>query len=430
MPNNVAALVLSVVFVSVACADDMLQLTNISLRPAPPVVLFVGYSGSLPPAATSYNLSSDWKAEWQSSQKGPPTIVSVDHVEVDTANKIFALHVSGNLPQVSDMRTLFWTVLFVSDQVPFTTVTFSPTPKTAAKSCTDTTTSKPYLCPPGPTDTPDLSFTGSFTAAGGTNPLYQFEVKSGVILPRIPKIPFDPALNMQVEINQNATPPIHRTRFDPDSITAGFALTNVINKNFGPLEGFRFQAQLPEGEFSRNDPSSNIIAAGLATLDFKPVQPQGTSLYFTLRPFLGVEAGRNLNRPRAVQGIPVDLSHYRAIVRGYTGADVKFAIASADRKSDTFSITGTYRARIPAFDEPFLETLHQVTTFALTTKVRHWVESDVSYTITTWKYLSVTATYQYGELPPFFSFVDHKVAIGLKVQAVQTTKPHGTGLVH
>ena len=229
---------------------------------------------------------------------------------------------------------------------------------------------------------------------------------------------------------------MHRTRFDPDSISAGFAVTDLVTFDHDNpilkkplLRGMRFQAQLPEGEFSRIDPSSSIIASGLATFDFRPWHPAShSSLYGTLYPFLGMEAGRNLNRPRVVEMIPVDLSHYQGIVRGYMGVDATLAMASASRQSNIFAITGTYRVRIPAIDEPFFETLHQVTTVSLTTKARHWIEADLSYTLPSWKYLALSGQYQYGELPPFFPFVNHKFTIGFTIQAVQSKAP-GSKLV-
>jgi hypothetical protein len=184
----------------------------------------------------------------------------------------------------------------------------------------------------------------------------------------------------------------------------------------------RFQFQLPSGEFSRNDPSSNIITSGLATFDLKPWKPTKRT-FGTLYPFAGFEIGRNLTRPDVINGIPVNLTHDRGIVRGLAGADALFALVDPkDVTTNLFSITGTYRLRLPTLDEPFIDTLHQVTSIRNTTKARHWVEADVTYTIPAWKYLSFTATYQYGDLPPIFTFVDHKVTIGVKLQAVQTTK--------
>jgi hypothetical protein len=120
---------------------------------------------------------------------------------------------------------------------------------------------------------------------------------------------------------------------------------------------------------------------------------------------------------------PVDLGNYNAILRGVVGSDVVFAVASADRSADVFSITGTYRLRLLAFDEPFVETVHQVTTVSLTTKPRNWVQANVNYAPWRFKYLSLNAKYEYGELPPLFTLVNHQFSLGFTLQAVQSGKP-------
>jgi hypothetical protein len=403
-----------------ATAADNFKLTGLAPGRPKPDIITVFYSGSLPAPQSDYNLPSAWRVEWQVDEKPlPPTQMHIDSVAVDSTFKSFLLHVSGNLPSPSDKNKVVWTVLLLSESIPYTVLNYPASSTTQGSD-------EHFLRPVQDKETPDLSLTGGFTAAGGSNPLYQLEAKGGLMF--LPNSSLHPAINLQVEINQNPSPPIHRTTFDPDSISASFALTRYQNFKKGPFVGTRFQAELPEGEFSRTDPSSNIIASGIATLDFKPWQPSH-SAYVTLYPFFGMELGRNLNRPSVVEMIPVNLSNYRGIVRGFMGADAKFGVASADRKSDVFSITGTYRVRIPAYDEPFLETLHQVTTFAMTTKARHWIEADLSYTIPSWKYLAISAMYQYGELPPFFEFVHHKFTFGLKLQASQGTKATGTKLV-
>jgi hypothetical protein len=89
---------------------------------------------------------------------------------------------------------------------------------------------------------------------------------------------------------------------------------------------------------------------------------------------------------------------------------------------NTFSLTGSYRVRLPAFEEPEVRTLHQVTTVDLTTKARHWVEADANYAPWSFKFLAITAKYQYGELPPLFKLVDHCFTLGLTLQASQPHK--------
>jgi hypothetical protein len=145
--------------------------------------------------------------------------------------------------------------------------------------------------------------------------------------------------------------------------------------------------------------------------------------YYFLYPTLGLEVGKNLNRPSTLAGTPVDLSHFNAIVRGLLGADAGFARTTPDQSSDQFSFVGHYRVRLPAFDEPFINTAHGVTAVGLTAKSRNWVEVDLDYTPEAFKYFGLNVKYQFGSLPPLFSFVDHKVSVGVTFKAYQTSKP-------
>ena len=111
------------------------------------------------------------------------------------------------------------------------------------------------------------------------------------------------------------------------------------------------------------------------------------------------------------------------LFRSVIGSDAVFAVASADRSADVFSISGSYRVRLPAFDEPFVETLHQATTVSLTTKPRNWVQANVNYAPWRFKYLSLNAKYEYGELPPLFMLVNHQITLGFTLKAVQSGKP-------
>jgi hypothetical protein len=180
---------------------------------------------------------------------------------------------------------------------------------------------------------------------------------------------------------------------------------------------------LPDFEFSTSDPSSNFIFNPAATFVLNSWQPpKHPSLYATLYPFMALEIGENISKPASIEKVPVNLANYSAIMRGVLGADAKLAITATDHKSDTFSLTGSYRVRLPAFDEPEVRTLHRVTTVDLTTKARHWFEGDINYAPWSFKYLAITGKYQYGELPPLFKLVDHCFTLGLTLQASQAHK--------
>jgi hypothetical protein len=124
------------------------------------------------------------------------------------------------------------------------------------------------IVPANPTDSPDLYFYGTYAAAGGSNPLYQFEVKGGYFFPVSDSWVIKPAINTQIEISQNARPPVH-----------------------------------PAFEFNRSEPSGNIIASFIVAADFRPWQPKPkfdsntgkndySNIYATVYPFIGMEAGQ------------------------------------------------------------------------------------------------------------------------------------------
>ncbi len=422
----VTALILSAASV---CAQTKVTLTGVATpEPVSPIIIDVDYKGTAPDKTSAYMEKENWKVKWTLAPDASATAVQVDAVSTYVTGDKILLHVSGTLP--TNVRAVYWTVLFSPDNsVPLLPqiASFTPNPRNQAnppaKDCDNAAANlQPYFCPPGTGVTPDFSLTGSFLAAGGTKPIIQAELKADMIFSEERKLwGFYPGISTAVEVNQNVQPPNNRTRFDPDSIIAGLTFTRIKRVHNPLLYGIETQFQLPEGEFSRQDPSSNIITGGLTRFGLKPLKV--ASFYATLYPLLGVETGRNLNRPSEVDKTPVDLSRFKGIFRGMVGADASIGLASEDQKTDIFTITGSYRVRLPAIDEPFVKTIHQVTTVDLTTKARHWVEVDVTSSPWNWKYFALNAKYQYGELPPLFSFVDHKFSIGFTLQAVQSRKP-------
>lgn len=422
----VAVLVFSV---SPTYAQTKFALTGVATpEPVSPPIIDVDYQGPAPDKNSAYIAKENWRVKWTTAPDSSATSVQVEAVSIDKTTDKILLHVSGTLP--SDVRAVYWTVLFIPGdaipllpQISLSTPNPRNQPKPPKTDCdNDNIDLQPNFCPPGTGAIPDFSLTGSFLAAGGTKPIIAAELKTDLIFsPNHELRGFYPGIKTAVEVNQNVQPPNNRTRFDPDSIIAGLTFTRIEPIQKSVLYGVEIQFQLPEGEFNRKDPSSNIIAASLTRFAFKPLQ-RG-SFYATLYPALGIETGRNLNRPSTIDMVPVNLSQYKGIFRGIVGADSSIGVASEDRKTDIFTITGAYRVRVPAIDEPFVKTIHQVTTVDLTTKARHWVEVDITSSPWNWKYFALNATYQYGSLPPLFAFVDHKFTIGFTLQAVQTRKP-------
>ncbi|MGA9671945.1 MAG: hypothetical protein WBQ94_22225 [Terracidiphilus sp.] len=411
------------------------------------VTIDVDYTGTLPPNPNPFRDASSWKVFWSANPESGLHAATVVAVDVDIPVQKIRLQLAGDLPPAGAS----WSVLFnpsgppsflpqviagtptrpipgspESEAIPSAQTPASPAPAghlPAKKDCASKSPEdQPFFCPAAPGATPDLKLTASFLAAGGTKPIYALSLK-GALQSTNTILDFHPAIATDIEINQNLVPPTNSTTFNPNSIVAGFAFTRFVPVQSHQLYGIKLLVGFPSGEFCASDPSANIIFSPTASFVLNSWQPRGyPSLYATLYPFLGVEIGRNLSNPSVIQKIPINLSNYDSIVRGVLGTDAAFVVASPDRKGNVFSINGTYRMRLPAFDEPEVRTLHQVTTVDLSTKARNWVESDINWAPWTFKYLSITAKYQYGQLPPLFKLVDHSFTLGLTLQASQTRK--------
>jgi hypothetical protein len=446
MKNRSIFATLLIVASTVAMGETDFNLTGIVPEAGYKTALDVNYTGTFPADPSAYLSKDAWRVWVKRPNAANPEELEVTAVEKIvsanfTINKL-RLTLSGDIPAGNDVVTSAWHALFnpskasgiegLSFDSTVNAVIERPPNQGATRakpSCDNTPPAPtPYFCAPAQGAPADVSLNGSFLAGGGTKPIYTFELKGGLY--KRGEVPdllgFHPGVTGAVEINQDAQPPNNRTTIDPNSITAALAfqrLKPLIKRRAG-LYGLQFDEALPGGEFCRTDPSSNIIFRSSLLFGFSSISsPKHPSLYGTIYPVLALEAGKNLNKPKTIAMTAVDLSHYNAIFRGVVGSDALFAVASHDRSADVFSVSGSYRVRLPAFDEPFVETLHQVTTVSLTTKARNWIQANVNYAPWGFKYLSLTAKYEYGELPPLFTLVDHQFTIGFTLQAVQSGKP-------
>jgi hypothetical protein len=446
MRNKGTLAVLILALSSAAMGQSDFTLTGIVPESGQKTALDVNYTGTFPDDPSAYLSKDAWRVWVQRPTDAKPVELEVTSVEKIvssrfTINKL-RLTLSGNLPAGNDVVTSAWHALFnpsrasglegLSFDSVVNAVIQTPASQaaTAAKPSCDNTppAPTPYFCAPAAGAPADVSLSGSFLAGGGTKPIYSFELKGGLYKRDEVQglLGFHPGVTGTVEINRYVQPPNNRTTFDPDSITAALAFQRLkaFRRPKLGLYGLQFDEALPSGEFSRTDPSSNIIFRSSLLLGFRSISsPKHPSLYGTIYPVLALEAGKNLNKPSTIAMTAVDLSRYNAIFRGVIGSDAVFAVASADRSADVFSISGSYRVRLPAFDEPFVETLHQATTVSLTTKPRNWVQANVNYAPWRFKYLSLNAKYEYGELPPLFMLVNHQITLGFTLKAVQSGKP-------
>ena len=433
MPYRLSALAL---LCGLATADlmygaDPFAITSVNVAAgAQPPIVDVYTSGDAPAAADKprYSDPNNWKIFQRAKDGAAPVRRSV--AQASFGLQVIELTLEPLAGEQDDLRKQLWTVLFlpppdmaavpvVQNYAPSGSLSPGGSNNAAGGSCDS---KSGFFCPVSGSDQPNILISGSFVAGGNTKPIYSLNEQVSLYTPEQHVFRF--GVQTAVAINQSASPPNNRTRFDPDSLSASFSMyrsTHIKNKY---LFGIVSTINPAGGEFSRSDPSANFIGSFQEKFVLTPVK-LSESIYFTLYPVLGMEAGKNLSQPSKISGVAVDLTGFSAITRGVFGADATLAKMRSDYSGNLFSIQGTWRERELAFDEPDVVTHHGVTRVGLDTKPRNWIEVDFSYSPGSWQYLALTAKYQYGAQPPLFNLVDSLATIGISFQAKQSALSFG-----
>lgn len=427
-----AAAILFLRAVCLLAAEDKFQLTkNIApgARVIPPV-LRISTTGPAPTGSDEATFIDpmNWKIAWRNSPSSSPVYPEIAHIALDlnTQHLLISFIDNGRLPSGEDGRHEFWTVAFTPPTRPDLWAVLSYTPAAPQAPTESGAPARAFFAPVGPTDQPDFLLSGTFLAGGNTKPIYTLEEKAGIFASdQWAVLGFVPGVTSAMETNQGAQPPNNRTRLDPDSFQAAISWYRVDPLQWHGIYGAITQVNLPSGEFARNGPAADIMGGFLTKFALRRWK-LSRNAFFVLYPAFGFEGGWNLNQPKELMGAPINLSRYSAIMRGLLGSDAILGIAAPDRSSDVFSVAGSYRVRLPFEDEPFVYSRHGQTFALLTTKARNWVEVNVTYAPWQFKFIGLNAKYQWGSLPPIFSFVDHQVSVGFQLQGEQTNKPRVT----
>ncbi len=410
---------------------DSFAITSVNLTPgARPPIVNVQTAGSAPAETDKqrYLDRNNWRVFQRANDDAAPVRRSV--AQASFGLQVIELTLEPLVGEQGDGRNQLWTVLFLPppDMAAVPVVqnyaqsgSLSPGGSNNATggSCDP---KSGFFCPVSGSDQPNVLISGSFVAGGNTKPIYAFNEQVSLYTPE--QHVFRYGVQTAVAINQSASPPNNRTRFDPDSLSGSFSLYRLTPVKNKFLYGVVSTLNPAGGEFSRSDPSANFIGSFQEKFVLTPVK-LSESIYFTLYPVLGMEAGKNFSRPSTISGVAVDLTGFSAITRGVFGADATLAKIRPDYSGNLFSIQGSWRERQLVFDEPDVVTHHGVTRVGLDTKPRNWIEVDFSYSPGSWQYLALTAKYQYGALPPLFNLVDNLATIGISFQAKQSALSFG-----
>jgi hypothetical protein len=261
----------------------------------------------------------------------------------------------------------------------------------------------------GGKDDADIYLDGSVTPTVGAGPQYDIDTSVGLKLSRKhPKVRW-------FEIT-GAVATDQRQKADPDSFRWRLAYQIVPSKVARP----QYDLGLLGMEFDRTGEARNLIASPRVIIPFGPnpkVDSNGVpKVVMRWELYGGVEAGWNTKDILRFAG--TSFPGHNAIFRGVPGSTLYLRWFRVGPFQE-ISVDSNYEVRLLATREIFLETrLHTTDPVPeLRQQPRHHIKTTVAFKFS--GAAALTVKYEYGSLPPAFTFVQHQVAIGILLQLKQ-----------
>jgi hypothetical protein len=266
-------------------------------------------------------------------------------------------------------------------------------------------------------ETSDVYINLSYSPAINSPPQYSIDTSVGLLFPLVPKASSDyGSLGFLGAVKTDK-----RKQADPDSFRVfGVYQSGVTKQPHWPLQGVLFTWLIGGAEFERQAKNTNFISSPL--LDF-PVRLRGkindkTMIVPVLIPEIGMEVGNNF-------GNAVNSGGQGFIARGVLGGNLSVTFNPKVKLFQGIHLTSGYKLRLPAREEVFTNTTTNssgkvIDVPFLSTKPRHYIKNELGFTL--WEPISLTITHEYGDIPPAFRLVNHKVTIGLTLSFQQNLR--------
>jgi len=266
-------------------------------------------------------------------------------------------------------------------------------------------------------ETSDVYINLSYSPAINSPPQYSIDTSVGLLFPLAPKESTDyGSLGFLGAVKTDK-----RKQADPDSYRVFGAYQIAAKKEpIWPLQGVLFTWLIGGAEFERQAKNTNFISSPL--LDF-PLRLRGEintqkAVVPVLIPEIGMEVGNNF-------GNAVNPGGQGFIARGVLGGNFSVTFNPKAKLFQGIHLTSNYKLRLPAREEVFTDTTTNssgkvIDVPFLSTKPRHYIKNELGFTL--WEPFSFTITHEYGDIPPAFRLVDHKVTIGLTLAFQQNLR--------
>ena len=246
----------------------------------------------------------------------------------------------------------------------------------------------------------DIYFSGSAAGAKKSKPIYLFEAKLGYLF----NLGGKGALGPRAEINAAS-----ESNIDPDSIKTALTYEKIFV--LGRAKGVILRSDALGLEFDTKSRTRNFMTdlSGILVL---PAKPLGESTFAAIDFMLGFEAGHNYRHKLNEDGLG-NLWRWKFGANAYFVALNPWLLKRIDFATE-------YKLRLLETAEPFTVTIDDNKITTLEKKPRHYVGSNLDFMFS--DALGISLKYQYGSLPPAFSFVNHAASVGLTFKLKQANK--------
>ncbi|HEV7894104.1 MAG TPA: hypothetical protein VGP08_26050 [Pyrinomonadaceae bacterium] len=284
----------------------------------------------------------------------------------------------------------------LSAKVEFTTI-----PSTSSDS--DAGTSLPLTAAEDREDA-NIYLSGELSRASGTDAVYTADMKVSYEIPAHfwnRAHFFEPLFDLKASSDPEA---------DPDTMKLGvdwdfeWVRRSGSKKFFKPM---RLQNSfLVEAE--RDFDNANLTWGSKLVFPSRLLRNESKRLSFRMRPFVGVELGKNIKSP-------VEEAENKGIARGLFGSSLNLKYKIKQKALDNVSFEASYTRRLLMLREVYFtksdEDDEKLRPVFFGRNPRDWIESKLNFNFR--EDFGAFIGYEYGQQPPSYKLVDHRMKIGL-----------------
>lgn len=204
---------------------------------------------------------------------------------------------------------------------------------------------------------------------------------------------------------------------DPDTMKMGFDWAFLLkkrgksNKRFSPI--WWKNSFLVEAE--RDFDNANFTWGTRFVAPSRVWRSKGNKVRFFVRPFVALEFGKNLKSP-------VQEAENKALARGLFGSSLNLSFPLKRKYLASVGLEASYVRRLLMLREIYFEKAEddKLRAVFFARNPRDWIESKVTLNIT--DAFGFYVGYEYGQQPPSYKLVDHRMKAGL-IYKVKFKKP-------